>query len=514
MSETDTNKYSSNKRIAKNTGILYIRQLLTLGLSLYTSRLTLEVLGETNFGIYATVAGFTALLSTLTTSLASGTQRFITFELGKGDMQRLNRVYCTSINIHVILSVLLIVLGEIFGTWFIFNEMTIPSERTMTAFIVFQFTILNCVYALINAPNNAEIIAHEDMEVLAFTSIFDAVLKCVAVIFLFFIEWDHLLVYSFSLFFIQFLIRTINAIWCKKKYVEARYCFIWDKHLTKSMLGVTGWTGLNHLAVTGFIQGVNLLLNIFFGPVLNAAYTIAIQAYSGIRQFCSSFQLASNPQIVKLYSIGELERMQSLLFSVCKLSFFLIFILAFPFIVNAHFVLSIWLNEVPAHTEEFFVLLLLYAFVDVLAYPLDIAAQATGKLKNYSIFVSVIVLSTLIFSYITFTFNAIPETIYYIAIIVSWIGLATRIAFLKNLIGLNGRSFLKNVVNKILTTGLAAAILPLFLSHYMVENTLNATILFLVSLISSFTMIFLIGLTESEKEMVIGILNKIISKIK
>ena len=282
----------------------------------------------------------------------------------------------------------------------------------------------------------------------------------------------------------------------------------------KSMLNVTGWTGLNHLSVTGFIQGVNILLNVFFGPVLNAAYTIAMQAYSGIRQFCSSFQLATNPQIVKLYATGQLDRMQELLFSVCKLSFFLIFILAFPFIVNAHSILSIWLNEVPAHTETFFILLLLYSFVDVLAYPLDIAAQATGKLKNYSITISIVVLSTLLFSYIAFYFNAIPETIYFIAIIISWIGLTVRILFLRKLIGLNGMSFLRNVVYKILATGLAAASLPLLLSHFMSENIQNTAILFIVAFISSSAMIYFIGLSKSEKAMVKGIYNKITRKIK
>lgn len=510
MTERTSNIAFSNKRIAKNTGLLYMRQLLTLGLSLYTSRLILEVLGETDFGIYATVAGFTALLSTLTTSLASGTQRFITFELGRGDIQKLNRVYCTSINIHVMLSIILILLGEIFGSWFIFNKMTLPPERVMTAFWVFQFTIFNSVFALINTPNNAEIIAHEDMGVWAFLSILDAVLKFVAVFSLFFITWDHLVLYAFFLFLIQFLIRTISVIWCKRNYVEVKYHFVYDKLLLKSMFAVTGWTGLNNFAVTGFIQGVNLLLNVFFGPVLNAAYTIAMQAYSGIRQFCSSFQLASNPQIVKLYAAGELEKMQSLLFSVCKLSFFLIFILALPFIVNAHFVLSIWLKEVPAHTETFFILLLLYAFVDVLAYPLDIAAQATGKLKNYSIAVSGVVLSTLVFSYIAFSFKAIPETIYFIAIIVSCIGLIVRILFLRCMIGLDWFLFIKDVILKILLVGFTSAMIPVILSHFMIDGIKTVAVLFLLSFMASVTMVYFIGLNQSEKRVIRDMYNKIL----
>ena len=514
MSEININKASNNRRIAKNTALLYLRQLLTLGLSLYTSRLTLEVLGETDFGIYATVAGFTALLSTLTMSLASGTQRFITFELGRGDMQKLNRVYCTSINIHVMLSIILILLGEIFGTWFIFNKMTLPPERIMTAFWVFQFTIFNSVFALINSPNNAEIIAHEDMGVLAFLSILDSALKLVAVFVLFFITWDHLVLYALFLFLIQLLLRTISALWCKRNYVEAKYHFVYDKFLLKSMLAVTGWTGLNNLAVTGFIQGVNLLLNVFFGPVLNAAYAIAMQAYSGIRQFCSSFQLASNPQIVKLYAAGELEKMQSLLFSVCKLSFFLIFILALPFIVNAHFVLSIWLKEVPAHTETFFILLLIYSFVDVLAYPLDIAAQATGKLKNYSITVSSVVLSTLVFSYIAFSLKAIPESIYIIAILVSCLGIIVRLLFLKCMIKLDWVLFIKDVIIRILLVGLLSAALPVILPQFMLNGMKTVIVSFFLSFVISVAMVYFIGLNKSEKRVIKEMCNKILVKIK
>lgn len=514
MPERTSNIAFSNKRIAKNTGLLYMRQLLTLGLSLYTSRLTLEVLGESDFGIYATVAGFTALLSTLTTSLASGTQRFITFELGRGDMQKLNRVYCTSINIHVMLSIILVLMGEIFGSWFIFNKMTLPPERIMTAFWVFQFTIFNSVFALINTPNNAEIIAHEDMGVWAFLSILDAVLKFAAVFSLFFITWDRLVLYAFFLFLIQFLLRTISVIWCKRNYVEAKYHFVYDKLLLKSMLAVTGWTGLNNFAVTGFIQGVNLLLNVFFGPVLNAAYTIAMQAYSGIRQFCSSFQLATNPQIVKLYATGELEKMQGLLFSVCKFSFFLIFILALPFIVNAHFVLSIWLKEVPTHTESFFILLLLYAFVDVLAYPLDIAAQATGKLKNYSITVSSVVLSTLVFSYIAFSLKAIPESIYIIAILVSCLGIIVRISFLRCMIGLDWFLFIKDVILRILVVGLLSAALPIFLSQIMLNGIKTIVFLFCLSFFASVAMVYFIGLNQSEKRVIKDMCNKILRKVK
>lgn len=504
---------TENKRIAKNTGLLYVRQLLTLGLSLYTSRLTLQVLGETDFGIYATVAGFTALISTLTTSLASGTQRFITFELGRGDMEKLNRVYCTAINIHVLLSILLVLIGETIGVWFIFNKMSVPPERLMIAFWVFQLTLMNTVLALINTPNNAEIVAHEDMGTWAFVSIVDAVLRCVCVISLFYISWDKLLMYAFFLFAIQFLIRTLCIWWCKRKYIEVKYHFVWDKPLLKSMLSITGWTGLNNLAVTGFIQGVNLLLNVFFGPVLNAAYIVAMQAYSGIRQFCASFQLASNPQIVKLYSVGELDKMHNLVISVCKLSFYLIFLLSLPFIIESNFVLSLWLKDVPEHTQSFFILLLIFAYFDVFAYPLDISAQATGKLKKYSLSVSIVFISILLFAYIAYSLGGVPETIYYIAILITNICVFIRLFSLRLLIGLSVKRFATAVLLRCLLVGSISTILPFVIYSMLPQSLWSVLTVFVASFLSSIVTIYLLGLDKNEREVSKNILKKILARL-
>lgn len=501
---------NGNKRILKNTGLLYVRQIITLFLSLYTSRLTLQTLGETDLGIYATVAGFTALLSTLTNSLATGTQRFITFELGRGNLEQLNRVYCTSINIHIILSLLLIAVGEIVGSWFIFTKMSVPPERLWTAFGVFQLTIFNTVLALVNTPNNAEIVAHEDMGTVGLISIIDAVLKCIFVSCLFFINWNRLFVYTLFLFIIQFINRAICLTWCKRRYKETHYRFIWDKGLIKSMLSISGWTGLNNLAVTGFIQGVNLLLNVFFGPVLNAAYTLAMQAYSGIRQFCSSFQMASNPQIMKLYACGEIEKMKNLIYSVCKISFYLIFTLSLPFAINSHFIMNLWLREVPNHTGSFFVLLLIYAYLDVLMYPLDIAAQATGKLKRYSILVSIAILLTLVFSYVTLTLEAIPESVFLIAIAMSFVTLCIRLLCLQSLIGISITKFVKEILLKSIEVAILAMIIPLLIHNYASDSLYMVIINFFFSFISTITVVYFIGLTSHEKAW----MNSIISNIR
>lgn len=492
-------EFKGNKRILKNTGLLYVRQLFTLFISLYTTRLTLQALGETDLGVYAAVAGFTALLSTLTSSLATGTQRFITFELGRGNLEQLNRVYCTSINIHIILSLLLIVVGEAVGSWFIFTKMSVPPERLWTAFAVFQLTIFNTALALINTPNNAEIVAHEDMGTFGLISIIDAVLKCIFVSCLFFINWNRLFFYALLLFISQFINRVICLTWCKRKYKETQYKFIWDKGLIKSMLLITGWTGLNNLAVTGFIQGANLLLNVFFGPVLNAAYTLAMQAYSGIRQFCSSFQLASNPQIVKLYASGEIKKMKNLIYSVCKMSFYLIFTLSLPFAINVHFIMDFWLEDVPNHTESFFVLLLIYAYLDVLVYPLDVAAQATGKLKLYSLLVSISVLSSLVLSYAAFTFNAMPESIYIIAIVMSFVTLYIRLLCLKKIIGISVAKFVKEILLKSIEVAVLSIIIPLLIHYYASDTLYMVVINFVFSFISTITVVYFIGLTSIEK---------------
>lgn len=499
-----------NKKIVHNTLLLYVRQLFVLTIGLISSRLTLKVLGETDFGIYAAVGGVTSLLAVLTTSMATGTQRFITFELGKGDGNKLNRVYITGLQLHLFLALLLLVCGETLGNWFIFNKLTCPPERLWVAFYVFQITLVGSLITLINIPNNAEIIAHEDMGVWAIISIIDVVLRLLAVIWLSFISWDRLLFYAIALFAIQLISQSISFVFCKIRYKEVHFSRCWDWSLMKEMLSVSGWTGLSNLAVTGFIQGVNIILNMFFGPLINAAYTVAMQAYSGIRQFCSSFQLASNPQIVKLYAANDLEDMKKLLYSVCRLSFYLIFILSLPFLLNASFVLDLWLEEVPKHADTFLILLLLFSYSDVLAYPLDVAAQATGKLKKYSISVSIAVISPLIIAFFLYSLGAVPESIYYVAIIVSWLCIFIRVGILRGLIDLELNRFFKEVVLKIIMVSILASLVPFAHSFFSESTPLNVVINFALSFTFSGIIIYLIGTNQREKEIIKSLLFKVL----
>jgi len=492
----------SSRTIVKNTIFLYIRQIIVLVLGLYTTRLTLKILGVSDFGIFAAIAGVTAMLKILTNTMASGTTRYLTVELGKGNLKQMNHVYITSIHIHLIVALLLVMLGETVGLWFLNNKMMIPEERMDVALWVFQISLANIVLDIINVPNEAEITAHEDFGIIAVLSVSGAILKLLFVILLFFISWDKLLVYSFALFIIQVFNRLVSVWYCKIHYTEVKYHYLYDKKLMTSMLKLSGWVGLSNMAVMGFIQGVNIILNIFFGPVLNAAYSVAIQAYSGIRIFSSHFQLASNPQIMKLYSTGEIKKMHQLLFSVCKMSFFLVFVLSLPFLIYAEFVLRLWLGTVPDHTTLFFTLLLIYAYIDIFAYPLDIAAQVTGRMKKYSIYVSIISLISLPLAYLAYLFGAIPEMIYEIAIMMACVGLIIRVALLSKLISFKKADFYHLIILRVAIVSALSLVIPLLFKYITTESLTTVAVGFVITYLLTSIIIYNIGLDNKEKQLV------------
>lgn len=502
-------------RIVKNTLYLYSRQLFTLFLSLYTARLTLQVLGVIDFGIFAAVGGVTAILSIVTSSLSNSTQRYLTFSLGRHDYELLNRTYISSIEIHIGLSLFLLLLAETIGLYFFYSEMEIPQERLTTAFWVYQFSILSVIINILTAPHYAEIVSHEDMGVLALFAVTDSIIKLLSVIVLFYITLDKLLAYSFLVFVVHLLNRTMMAIYCKLKYEECQLRLYFNKKLCKSMLNLTSWNFISNLGIMGFSQGTVVLLNVFFGTAINAAYNISFQAYFGIRNFTSSFQLASNPQIIKLYSEGKLDEMRILLTAVCKFSFFLVFILSFPVIINSELILSIWLKDVPDHAQYFFILLLLFSYFEVMGYPLDIAAQATGKVKTYSIIVCCSYLSILFFSYIAFSVGAIPEAILYVSIIISIISIVLRVVVLSRTIDLSLYYFLrKSLVSPFVVMLIVCPIL-IYIKFILGNiSVISSIVLFLSSFVFEAIVIYMVGLEKKEKEMIFDYIHNFLLTIK
>lgn len=313
---------TNNRRIAKNTLLLYFRMLLMIGINLYTSRVILQVLGVEDFGINNVVGGVITMLGFLTGSLAGASSRYITYDLGKGDMEIMKKTFGNILSIHLLLAGLVVVIGETIGLWFMTTQLQIPETRETAAFWVYQFSIISFVLSVISVPYNASIIAHEKMSAFAYISIVDAVLKLLIVYLLLVISYDKLIVYAALFCCIQIFDRIVYSIYCRKHFEETRSKLSFDKKLFKEIFAFAGWTMNGSLAVIGYTQGINVLLNIFFGPAVNAARGIAVQVQNVTRQFCTNFQMALNPQLTKSYATGDYAHMHRLLKVSSKFSFY------------------------------------------------------------------------------------------------------------------------------------------------------------------------------------------------
>ena len=489
----------SSQRIVKNTILLYMRQLFTLALGLYTTRLTLQLLGVIDYGIYAAASGITGALIILSSVFTIGSQRFLTVELAKQDYRQMNHVYIACTNLQAAFSGLLLLIGETVGLWFLLNQMNIPEERIAVAFWVYQISLFTQVFAMLNVPNEAVVASHENFGFIAIMSVVVSLLKLFSVIVLFYLSWDKLFVYSLFLFSIQIANRTVFLRYCKNRYMETRYHFLWDKPLMKSMLKISAWYGMYGIANSGLLHGFAILLNIFFGPVLNAAFAVASQVYLGIRIFCTHFQSASYTQIVSLYTLGELSKLNTLLFSVCKMSFFLIFVISLPFLFNTEYVFALWLGNVPEHAASFFVLLILFAYLDVFMLPLDRSCLATGNVKTYYMIVSIVLFIIIPLSYMAFYYGAIPETAYFIAIAMSLVGLIVRIILLGKLISLNQTKFYKEVIMKVLIVSFLSIVFPFVYHRVIRSNGILIIIDFVSTYIITALLVYKLGLNESER---------------
>jgi len=498
----------NKQRLLKNTVYLYIRQIFTLLVSLYTSRLTLSILGVSDFGVYAAVGGVTAMLSIITSSLSSSGQRYMSIELGRNNREKLGKVFNAFAQIQFSIGFVFLLLAETLGYWFVANKLVIPAERMTVAVYVFHISIISCVVSILNAPYNALLVAHENMSWIAVLSITEAVVRLALVYSLTFISYDKLLFYALFLLFVQILYRIISLVYCRVKYPESKMVMHFERPLYFQMLKFASWNMLSNGAILCFIQGANILINLFFGPIVNGAYTVAYQAYSGIRSFCSSFQLASNPQIIKSYTSKDLSEMHTLIFFVCKISFFLIFLFSLPFLLKADYIMHLWLKEVPEHTTYFFILMLIYAYCDVLAYPLDISAQATDKIKNYCIVISIVVIMILPITYILYNVGMVPESIYYVAICVSFASIIIRLAMLRKLISINILNFMRKVLIPAVQVSLLSLVIPLFISRYFGNNLISFVLFASIVYVQTAAIIFFLGINRQERAKCVDIVKK------
>ena len=508
-----TTTSENNKRIAKNTLLLYFRMLLTMLVSLYTSRVVLNALGVEDYGIYNVVGGVVAMFSILSSSLSAAISRFITFELGRKDLDKLKRVFSSAVTIQIGLALIIILLAETIGLWFLNEKMVIPSERMTAANWVFQFSILTFAVHLISVPYNAAIIAHEKMSAFAYISILEVIGKLIVAFSIAIIPMDKLIYYGLLLMIIAVSICLVYGIYCKKKFEECIFYLYFDRALLKQMFSFAGWNFIGASSSVLRDQGGNLIINLFCGPAVNAARGIAIQVSHAIQGFVTNFMTALNPQITKSYASGNHDYMITLIFQGARLSFYILLILSLPVILNTHYILSLWLGVVPEHTVTFIQLVLIFAMSESLANPLITAMLATGNIRNYQLVVGGLQILNLPISYLFLRVGYPPESVFIVAIVISIGCEIARLYMLRKMINLPVLTFLKEVYFNVIIVSFSATIIPCIIINRMEENFANLLLTSFLCVVCTSVSILYIGCKKNERTFILRKLQEVKNKI-
>lgn len=502
---------SNSKRIAKNTLLLYVRMLLTMGVSLYTSRIVLNILGVEDYGINSVVGGVIALFSFLKSAMSSATQRFFAFDLGKKDWGKLHKTFNASLVIHIGIAIIIFILAETVGLWFVNNKLNLPPERIDAAKFVYQFSILSSVISITQVPFNALIIAHERMNVFAMFSIFEVILKLIVVYLLYISPFDHLKTYSVLQIILALIISTLYKIYCVRNFKESKFMWFYDKELFRSLISYSGWSLFGNSAAVAKGQGINMVLNIFFGTIVNAAYGIMIQVQTAVNQFVFNFQMAVDPQIIKLYASNDIKKMQKLMFQSAKFSYLLLYFIISPIIFSIHFVLVWWLKNPPKYTDTFIILSLINLIIDRITAPLMKAVQATGKVKWYQIILGTFIFLNLPISYFLLKAYRIPEMAFHVSIVITVFTLIFRAYYMKTFMDFSVMEFTKKVLLRIaLFTCCSCAIL--FFINVKVDTFFIFVSVSIFICILNIALTWLIGLTREERGMMKNLFYEKISK--
>lgn len=493
-----------NIRIAKNSLMLYARMFLMLVISLYTSRVILRVLGIVDYGIYNVVSGIVTMFTFVMGMLVATTQRYISYYLGKGDGAMLNKIWSVCMNIHILFAILILVAAETIGVWFFMNKMVIPEERMIAAMWVYHLSIISTMISIISIPYNATIVAHESMGAFATLSIVETILKLLIVFALYFLPFDKLIVYSILLLLVSASMRFFYASYCKRNYEETHYHYYNDIPLAKELLSFVGWNIFGSMSGAMNTQGLNILLNMFFGPVINAARGVAVQVQGVVTQFAGNFQMALNPQIIKTYAAGEMEEMHSLVFRSTKFSFVLLFVLCLPIIIESHWILDKWLGIIPEYTETFLRIILCITILDSMANPLVTSATATGRIKKYQIIVGGIYLLVLPVAYMVLKAGGCPWTVFVVYFIGCVVAFMVRLIIVKQMIKLSVREYFRKSILPCLLIICLSIPIPIFLHRTLGDGTFNSIINIVISILLVAISSFLVGLTKSERRFVMN----------
>ena len=495
MSDTS----SANKRIAKNTLVLYVRMLFTMGISLFTSRVILQTLGVEDYGISSVVGGVISMFTFINAAMVSSTQRYLNFELVRGDANQLRSVFSTSLQIHALIALAIIVLSETVGLWFLNEKLVIPEARMTAAMWVYQCSILSCAVSIMSTPYNAVIVAHEKMSAFAYISILDVSLKLLVVYLLVVLPFDKLIILAILNLLVQLFIRYIYTLYCHRHFPESYFQFRFNKTLFKEMFGFAGWSFWGNLAAILYTQGLNMMLNIFFGPIVNAARGIAVQVQSAVQQFVGGFQTALNPQITKNYASNNLPQMHSLMFRSARFSFLLLFFLSLPVLMETNFILTLWLKTVPDDAVIFTQIMICISLIYTTANPCVIANQATGKVKIYQMVVGGILLLILPISYVVLKLGAPAYSVFIVHFCIESVAQFSRMYMLRKLIHLPLWQYMKNIYIPIVSTVAIAIILPLVVRMQVAEGWLRFLAVGFTCVLSVGASSYFIGFTKQER---------------
>ena len=501
----------NNKRIAKNTSFMFLRMLLVLVVGLYTSRVILRTLGVEDFGIYNVVGSVVVLFTFLQQALTNATSRYITYAIGENDKINTNTTFIMAVNAHFLLAVVVVLLSETVGLYFLYSYLVIPTDRLFAANVVYQFSILAFCFGLIRTPYNSDIIAQEKMGFFAYTSIVEVVLKLLIVYLLVIIYEDKLILYSLFLCCVNFIMLLWYIYFCRKNFVESKYRLYWDRLKLISMMKYSGWSVVVNGADVCVNQSIVYFFNIFLGVVANAALGIATQVNTYLTQFLNSFTQSYNPQIIKSYASREWDYFNKLIFSTSKISYYFLFLMSIPLILNIDYVLGLWLGEVPDQTSTFVIYMLIFSLIDAYSAPLWTAVYANGNIRNHQLIMGSIKILNIPLAYIILHYGLPAYLALFSKALLNFVCSVVRPIYVRHLFKLSLKRYFKEVISPVYLVSVLAIPIPFLLLDLINNGMVKLIITSLVFYFIAFIAIWLVGLNKREKQLVKEI---IASKLK
>ena len=462
---------ANNKRIAKNTVYLYIRMFISMSVSLYTSRVILQTLGVEDYGIYNVVGGVVAMFGFINATMSSATSRFLTFELGKGTTDKLKETFNSSFWVHVIIAVIIFLLSETIGLWFLVNKMVIPEGREMAAHIVYQLSILSTIISITQVPYNATLIAHEKMDIYAYVEMVNVFLRLLILYILVIVDFDKLILYGILTMAISTGIALFYRFYCVRHYPECRIRFGAKKEIVKPMLSFSGWDFYGNMTVTARTQGVSMLLNVFFGPVMNAAAGISASVQNAVMAFAGNVNTAVRPQIIKYYAVGDYKKMESLINNACKLNFLVMVMLIVPLCFEIDYILKLWLGNVPAMSNIFCILTLSFNLFANMSFLVNLGNHAAGKIFRPSVINGTLYIMVVPVSYISFQLGGQAWISYLFNLVAVVFGMLSNVYSLHlNVPEYSPLNFIRNVLTKCIAAVAIGVIVGCIVRSFLDES--------------------------------------------